>query len=142
MTIPAYNIHGFNKAVTNPKGEIILRILLGEIETDVKLSVVDIESTYNMLLGRPWMHTIKVVASTLHHCIRFPSPSGIGEIQGDVDDAKFYNKMYVKNYEERAKKRKNRWKRAKELQKEEEFRIYMIRAKEGRGIPNEILDEE
>ncbi|XP_026433329.1 uncharacterized protein LOC113330714 [Papaver somniferum] len=114
MTHPTYNIHRFNKAITKPKGEIVLRILLGEIDTEVTLCVVDIDSPYNMLPGRPWVHAIKAVASTLHQCIRFPIPSGIGEIKGDVADAKHCNEMDVKSYEGRAKKRKDRWKRAKE----------------------------
>ncbi|XP_026458692.1 uncharacterized protein LOC113359239 [Papaver somniferum] len=104
MTHPTYNLHGFNKAVTKPKGEIVLRILLGEIDTEVTLCVVDIDSPYNMLLGRPWVHAIKAVESTLHQCIRFPIPSGIGEIKGDVADAKHCNEMDVKSYEGRAKK--------------------------------------
>ncbi|XP_026451697.1 uncharacterized protein LOC113352028 [Papaver somniferum] len=117
MTCPAYNIHGFNKAVTKPKGEITMRILLGEVEVKTTLCVVDIESPYNMLLGRPWVHAIKAVASTLHQCVRFPIPSGIGEIRGDVTSAKICHQVDVKNYEGRAKKRKNRWRKAKELRK-------------------------
>ncbi|XP_026385149.1 uncharacterized protein LOC113280779 [Papaver somniferum] len=121
MMHPTYNIYGLNKAVTKPKGEILLRILLGEIDTEVTLCVVDIDSPYNMLLGRPWVHAIKAVASTLHQCIRFPIPSGIGEIKGNVVDAKLCNEVDVKNYEGHAKKRKHRLRRAKELKKEKNF---------------------
>ncbi|XP_026428951.1 uncharacterized protein LOC113324883 [Papaver somniferum] len=141
LTNSIYNVHGFNKEITKPKGEIVLRILLGEIDTEVTLCVVDIDSPYNMLLGRPWVHAIKAVASKLHQCIRFPIPSGIGEIKGDIADAKFCNEVDIKNYEGRAKKRKDRWRREKELKKEEEFCIYMIRAKEVKGIPSEIPEE-
>ncbi|XP_026377592.1 uncharacterized protein LOC113271883 [Papaver somniferum] len=142
MTCPSYNIHGFNKTVTKPKGEITMRILLGEVEVKTTLCVVDIESPYNMLLWRPWVHAIKAAASTLHQCIRFPIPSGIGEIRGDVPNAKICHQVDVKNYEGRAKKRKDCWRKVKELRKEEEFRIYMIRAKEGKGIPSEIPEKE
>ncbi|XP_026378947.1 uncharacterized protein LOC113273447 [Papaver somniferum] len=114
MTCPAYNIHGFNKTVTKPKGEITI-ILLGEVEVKTTLCVADIESPYNMLLGRPWVHVIKDVASTLDQCIRFQIPSGIGEIRGDVTSAKIFHQVDVKNYEGRAKKRKDRWRKAKEL---------------------------
>ncbi|XP_026420369.1 uncharacterized protein LOC113316397 [Papaver somniferum] len=142
MTLSTYNIHGFNKTTTKPKGEITMRILLGEIETQITLCIVDVESPYNMLLGRPWVHAIKGVASTLHQCLRFPIPSGIGEIKGDTRSAKVCNQIDVKNYEGRAKKRKDRWRIARELKKEEELRIYMIRAQEGKGIPSEIPEKK
>ncbi|XP_026459069.1 uncharacterized protein LOC113359693 [Papaver somniferum] len=103
---PSAYIHGFNKAITKPKGEVIINMPLGEIEMQVTLCVVDVESPYNMLLGKPWLHGIKGVASTLHRCIRFPMPSGIGEIAGDTERAKSCNQVDVKNYEGRAKKRK------------------------------------
>ncbi|XP_026416917.1 uncharacterized protein LOC113312380 [Papaver somniferum] len=113
MTHPTYNVHGFNKAITKPKGEIVMRILLGEVVTKITLCVIDIESPYNMLLGRPWVHAIKVVASTLHQCIRIPIPSGIGEIKGDVTSAKICNQVDVRNYEGKTKKRKDRWRKEK-----------------------------
>ncbi|XP_026439180.1 uncharacterized protein LOC113337811 [Papaver somniferum] len=106
------------------------------------LCVVDIESPYNMLLGKPWVHAIKYVASTLHQSIIFQTPSGIGKIKGDVKSVKICNQVDVRNYEGRARKRKDRWRKAKALKKEEELRIYMIRAKEGKGIPSEIPEKE
>ncbi|XP_026451881.1 uncharacterized protein LOC113352252 [Papaver somniferum] len=137
-----YNIHGFNKAITKPKGEVIINMPLGEIEVKVTLCVVDVESPYNMIFGRPWLHGIKGVASSLHRCLRFPMPSGIGEIVGDSERSSTYYQLDVKNYEGIAKKRKDKWRKAKQSRKEEEFRVYMIRAKEGRGIPTKIPDEE
>ncbi|XP_026457760.1 uncharacterized protein LOC113358409 [Papaver somniferum] len=142
MTPTPYNVHGFNKAVTKPKGEIVTRILLGEVETKITLCVINIESPYTMLLGRPWVHGLKALASRLHQCIRFPIPSGIGEIRGDIKAANTCNQIDVRNYEGRAKKRNDRWRKTKEQRKEEEFRIYMIRAKEGKGIPGEEPAEE
>ncbi|XP_026377534.1 uncharacterized protein LOC113271825 [Papaver somniferum] len=77
----AYTLYGFNGVATRPKGEVCLKILAGELEAKVTLCVVDVESPYNALIGRPWIHGIKGVASTYHQMIRFPMPSGIGEIR-------------------------------------------------------------
>nr|XP_016469676.1 PREDICTED: uncharacterized protein LOC107792018 [Nicotiana tabacum] len=33
--------------------------------------VLDISSTYNLLLGRPWMHVARAVSSTLHQAMKF-----------------------------------------------------------------------
>ncbi|XP_026416462.1 uncharacterized protein LOC113311886 [Papaver somniferum] len=77
-----YTLYGFNRVATSPKGEICLKISAGELKTKVTLCVVDVESPYNALIGRPWVHGVKGVASTYHQMIRFPMPSGIGEIRG------------------------------------------------------------
>ncbi|GAA0143301.1 hypothetical protein LIER_04019 [Lithospermum erythrorhizon] len=33
--------------------------------------VIDSKTTYNMLLGRPWIHANNVVPSTLHQCFKY-----------------------------------------------------------------------
>ncbi|XP_026420466.1 uncharacterized protein LOC113316518 [Papaver somniferum] len=83
MIPSTYTLYGFNGVATNPKDEINMTIFAGEIETNVTVCVVDVESSYNALMGRPWIHRIKGVASTYHQAIRFPMPSGIGEIRGN-----------------------------------------------------------
>ena len=42
-----------------------------------KFQVVDSKLSYNMLLGRPWIHDMEVVPSTLHGRLKF-------ELQGEV----------------------------------------------------------
>ncbi|XP_026416109.1 uncharacterized protein LOC113311491 [Papaver somniferum] len=53
-----------------------------------KIYGLDIESPYNALIGRPWMHGILAVASTFHQCIKFPLPQGVGIIRGDTVESK------------------------------------------------------
>ncbi|XP_026430820.1 uncharacterized protein LOC113327920 [Papaver somniferum] len=88
MIPSTYTRYGFNGVATNTKGEINMTIFAGEVETNVTVCVVDLESPYNGLMGRPWIHEIKGVASTYHQVIRFPMPSGIGEIRGNWGDTK------------------------------------------------------
>ncbi|XP_026428185.1 uncharacterized protein LOC113324059 [Papaver somniferum] len=84
MIPSAYNLYGFNGMATKPKGEICIKIIVGDLETEVTVCVVDVESPYNALMGSPWIHGIKGVASTYHQVIRFSMPSGIGEIKGNM----------------------------------------------------------
>ncbi|XP_070006338.1 uncharacterized protein [Nicotiana sylvestris] len=45
--------------------------------------VVDMEMAYNMIMGRPWIHDMDALPSTLHQVIKFLSPWGICLIRGD-----------------------------------------------------------
>ncbi|KAL0455174.1 UNVERIFIED_CONTAM: hypothetical protein Slati_0856600 [Sesamum latifolium] len=49
----------------------------------LKFLVVDVPSAYNVILGRPTLNTFQAVISTYHMKIKFPTPGGIGEVQGD-----------------------------------------------------------
>ncbi|XP_026420549.1 uncharacterized protein LOC113316603 [Papaver somniferum] len=79
-----YKIYGFNGTANEPKGEVTMRILLQNIPTEIVLCVVDVESPYNSLIVRPWLHSILGVSSTFHQCIKFPLPQGVGIIRGDT----------------------------------------------------------
>ncbi|KAL0361192.1 UNVERIFIED_CONTAM: hypothetical protein Sradi_3803700 [Sesamum radiatum] len=50
----------------------------------LKFLVVDVPSAYNVILGRPTLNTFQAVISTYHMKIKFPTPGGIGEVQGDL----------------------------------------------------------
>jgi G-patch domain len=53
-------------------GEIDLKIIISQVKFEVTFQVVDIKSTFNLILGRPWLHAHKVVSSSLHQCLKFP----------------------------------------------------------------------
>ncbi|XP_059274711.1 uncharacterized protein LOC132029481 [Lycium ferocissimum] len=52
-------------------GEICLHLQIGPVEFPILFQVMDISSTYNLLLGRPWVHMAGAVPSTLHQCLKF-----------------------------------------------------------------------
>ena len=45
--------------------------------------VVDCSSFYNAIIGRPTLNSWKVVSSTYHLLVKFPTKHGIGHVQGD-----------------------------------------------------------
>ncbi|XP_074288786.1 uncharacterized protein LOC141613943 [Silene latifolia] len=51
---------------------ISLTITTGPLERQAIFQVVDIDASFNMLLGHPWIHAAKAVTLTLHHKIRIP----------------------------------------------------------------------
>ncbi|XP_073284550.1 uncharacterized protein, partial [Primulina huaijiensis] len=51
-------------------------------------TVVDSPSSYNIILGRPAMNELRVVASTYHQKIKFPVGARVGEVRGDQSKSK------------------------------------------------------
>ena len=49
---------------------------------EVNFIVVDTYSPYTTIIGRPWLHTLRAVASSLQQKVKFPSGDQILEIQG------------------------------------------------------------
>ncbi|XP_055812085.1 uncharacterized protein LOC129882003 [Solanum dulcamara] len=52
-------------------GEIDLPLQIGPEEFVVEFQVLDIPTSYNLLLGRPWIHMAGAVPSTLHQNLKF-----------------------------------------------------------------------
>ena len=69
-------IHGFNQAGQEALGTISLVLKFENLMTYVYFHVIDAATSYNVLIGRPWLHENGVVPSTLHQCIKYKDPSG------------------------------------------------------------------
>ncbi|XP_021770754.1 uncharacterized protein LOC110734941 [Chenopodium quinoa] len=79
---------GFSGETKKTSGEITLATCAKGINLQVKFLVIDTLSSYNMILGRPWIHEMKAIPSTYHQVIKFPTRWGIQEIRGDPREAK------------------------------------------------------
>ncbi|XP_075092583.1 uncharacterized protein LOC142172791 [Nicotiana tabacum] len=79
----AHTLSGFDNSSVVTKGEVIFTTFAEGVVKDIKFQVVDMEMAYNMILGKPWIHKMDVVPSTLYQVIKFPSPWGICQIRGD-----------------------------------------------------------
>ena len=56
----------FDGKLVTPKGMIRLPIQTGPEIVEVNFIVVDTYSPYTAIVGRPWLHTLGAVASSLH----------------------------------------------------------------------------
>ncbi|KAL0445189.1 UNVERIFIED_CONTAM: hypothetical protein Slati_2241600 [Sesamum latifolium] len=78
----------WRKEVVHPRGMISLPLTMGAGTTQktctIKFLGVDVPSAYNVILGRPTLTTFKAVISIYHMKIKFPTPGGVGEVQGDL----------------------------------------------------------
>ena len=56
----------FEGRMVVPKGQIRLPVQTSTDVVEVDFIIVDIFSPYTAIMGRPWLHTLGVVSSTLH----------------------------------------------------------------------------
>ena len=49
---------------------------------EVDFIVVDAFSPYTAIMGRPWLHSLGAVSSTLHQKVKYPSGGQVLEIVG------------------------------------------------------------
>ena len=78
---------------------IRLELVTGELSSNTLFHVIDAKTSYNVLLGRPWLHENGAIPSTLHQCFKFYK-GGVKKVEADAKpftevrsyfvDAKFY----------------------------------------------------
>ena len=56
----------FEGRMVTPKGQIRLPVQTGMDVVEVDFIVVDVFSPYTAIMGKPWLHTLGAVSSTLH----------------------------------------------------------------------------
>ncbi|KAJ4748743.1 Reverse transcriptase family protein [Rhynchospora pubera] len=93
-------IHGFNHQYQKALGSTVIDITFENLVTPVKIFIIEADTTYKALLGRPWLHANGLVPSTLHQCIKYVKDGKQYVIKGDdqpfeaheaeLDDAKYY----------------------------------------------------
>lgn len=65
-------IKAYDEAERSSKGTMVLPIRIGPVEKDTLCQVLDLNLSYNILLGRPWIHKMQAVPSFYHQCVKFP----------------------------------------------------------------------
>ncbi|XP_010445709.1 PREDICTED: uncharacterized protein LOC104728431 [Camelina sativa] len=74
---------GFDGDTIMTVGTITLPIYVGGTMHCFNFAIVDKPIVYNVHLGTPWLHKMRVVASTYHQCVKFPNAYGIYTLRGD-----------------------------------------------------------
>ncbi|XP_019244324.1 PREDICTED: uncharacterized protein LOC109224192 [Nicotiana attenuata] len=65
------------------KGEITLPANTAGTTQEIKFYVIEGDTRYNALFGRPWVHNMRAVSSTLHQALKFPTLGGIKMVYGE-----------------------------------------------------------
>jgi len=64
-------IYDFNAGSSHPLGKNWLRCRIGDLKSEVICYTIDADTSYNLFLGRPWIHANWIVPSTLHQCFKY-----------------------------------------------------------------------
>ncbi|RVW80976.1 hypothetical protein CK203_054676 [Vitis vinifera] len=73
---PGRILSGFNGATTTSLGDIVLPVQAGPVTLNVQFLVVQDLSPFNAILGRTWLHYMKVIPSTYHQMVSFLTEDG------------------------------------------------------------------
>ena len=62
---------GFNEATTTTLGDVTLPVKAGSVTQWVLFSIVEDLGPYNAIVGRTWLHSMKVVPSKYHQMVSY-----------------------------------------------------------------------
>ncbi|XP_019231187.1 PREDICTED: uncharacterized protein LOC109212030 [Nicotiana attenuata] len=88
VVLRCITLTGFNNDIEQTSGEITLPILDGGVTLETTFHIMDQDTAYNAIIGRPWIHAMKVVPSSLYEVIKFPTPWEIFCIRGEQRTAR------------------------------------------------------
>ncbi|XP_028080286.1 uncharacterized protein LOC114281893 [Camellia sinensis] len=74
---------GFNGTLTWLLETTRLEVQAGTKKVTIEFTIINTPFLYNNILGRPWLHAMRDIPSTLHQLLRFPAEQGIKEVRGD-----------------------------------------------------------
>ncbi|KAL0461133.1 UNVERIFIED_CONTAM: hypothetical protein Slati_0000900 [Sesamum latifolium] len=57
---------------------------MGELKASTLFHIIDARTSYNLLLGRPWLHENGVVSSTLHQCFKYIKNGKIVKVDAEM----------------------------------------------------------
>ena len=88
LTTYSLPLVSFEGKMVVPKGQIRLLVQAGADVVEVDFIVVDAFSQYTTIMGRPWLHSLGAVSSTLHQKVKYPSRGQVLEIVGSQSMAR------------------------------------------------------
>ena len=66
-------------------GTLTSHVMIGLVKYSVLFQVLRIQSSFNLLLGRPWIHKAGTIPSSLYQNVKFIHEGRIIMIQSDRD---------------------------------------------------------
>ncbi|XP_019260264.1 PREDICTED: uncharacterized protein LOC109238286 [Nicotiana attenuata] len=77
---------GFNNAIERTSGEIVLPVLAGGVTLEMTFHVMDQDTTYNAIIGRPWIHAMRALPSSLYQIDAIKDPDIIEASESTIED--------------------------------------------------------
>ncbi|XP_075107119.1 uncharacterized protein LOC142180094 [Nicotiana tabacum] len=83
------SIRAFDGSRRDTIGEIELTMTISPVDFNIVFQVLDIETSYNFLFGRPWIHMARAIPSSLHQMVKFEYDRQEIVVHGE-DDSSIY----------------------------------------------------
>lgn len=64
-------VHRFNENGQKFLGCFVLALKFGELYTKTKIHIIDANTLFRILLGRPWIYKYEIVPFTMHQCMKY-----------------------------------------------------------------------
>ena len=64
-------IQGFNQGGQRSIRTVKIGLIIRELQSSVWLHVIDVRTSYNISLGRPWVHENKLIPYNFHECLKY-----------------------------------------------------------------------
>lgn len=78
-------VKNFNGSIRMVIGKVDLPMIVGTHTSMATFQVMKINPGYNCLLGRPWIHSVGAVTSTLHQKLKFVVGDKLVIVSGEED---------------------------------------------------------
>ena len=88
LTCYDYPLIGFDGKIVFLKGQIRLPVQTGTEIVEVNFIMVNAYSPYTTIMARSWLHAMRVVPSTLHLKVKYPSGDRVEELVGNQSMAR------------------------------------------------------
>ena len=87
LTLKPSNImvRAFDRSKRMVHGEVDIPVKIGSQTFKSTFYVMDIRPSYSCLLGRPWIHEVGAVTSTLHQMLKYPVKGKIVTVRGEEE---------------------------------------------------------
>ena len=83
---------GFSGEIKVPEGKVTLPITVGNASRYITMvdefQVVDSTFSYNVIIGRQWMHDLGIIPSSFHQCMKIVIQEEVVTIRGDQREAR------------------------------------------------------
>ena len=78
-------MHSFDGMKKDVISDIELEVNIGRVPFLIDFQVIDIPRTFNLLLGRPWIHMAGAIPSSLHQKVKFVINGKMINVHGEID---------------------------------------------------------
>ena len=70
LTLHEVTLSGFASNKSKTIGHIVVDLKVGPLRSPTRFHVIEEDTSYHLLLGRPWIHAHNCIPSTLHQCLK------------------------------------------------------------------------